>query len=155
MGFKFRKCIIDHCLTYCVDFGEFIINRFVCSSNAKRILMHYSLWRHIIKSMLMSKWCFRLRSNVICSFWCEQEVQFFYMVHKISCIMGLEAGLEFQFFLGRESPYQHLKMEGSWNFWKELKKKKNFHYFTACKFIISTSTNIIKFVCYENIYLQN
>ena len=118
------------------------------SSNPSMMLNHHQ----IVRSMLVSKRCFQLRSNVICSFWCEQEVQFFYRVHKISCIMELawisifpRKGVSLpRFKNGRE-----LKLlEG-------IKKKRNFRYFTACNFIVSTSTNIIKSVCYENIYLQS
>ena len=63
---KFGMYIIGHCPTYCVEFGEFRINS--CFTGAqKRILIHYSLWSQIVRSMLVSKRCFRLRSNLICS----------------------------------------------------------------------------------------
>ena len=40
------------------------------------------------------------------------------------------SGLEFHYLLGRQSPYQHLGVEGSWNFLRRrklggIKKKKN------------------------------
>ena len=61
---KLGMCIIGHRLIYCVEFGEFRINSFSTGA-LKRILKHYSLWSQIIRSMLVSKRCFRLSSNLI------------------------------------------------------------------------------------------
>ena len=63
---KFGMYIISHRPTYFVEFGEFRINSFFTGAQ-KRILIHYSLWSQIVRNMLVSKWCFRLRSNLICS----------------------------------------------------------------------------------------
>ena len=49
--FKFGMYIIGHRLTYRVDFGEFRFNSFFTGIQ-KRILMHYSLWSQIIRSVL-------------------------------------------------------------------------------------------------------
>ena len=91
---KFSMYIIRHCPTHCVEFGEFRINSFFTGTQ-KRILMHYSLRSQIIRSMLVSKRCFRLRLNLICSLqitlaililvWAGGIV--FYRVRKMSCIM--------------------------------------------------------------------
>ena len=54
---KFDMYTIGHCPTYCVDFEEFRINNSF-SRNGKNII-YYSLWSQIIRSMLVSKWCFR------------------------------------------------------------------------------------------------
>ena len=63
---KFGMYFISHRPTYCVEFGELWINNFFTGA-LKRILIHYSLWSQIVRSMLESKRCFRLRSNLTCS----------------------------------------------------------------------------------------
>ena len=63
---KFGMYIIGHLSTYCVEFDEFRVNCFFTGSQ-KIILIHYSLWSQIVRSMLVSKRCFRLRSNLIYS----------------------------------------------------------------------------------------
>ena len=46
--------IIDYRPTYPINFGEFRINSFFFFTGVlKRILMHYSLWSEIIRSMLV------------------------------------------------------------------------------------------------------
>ena len=60
---KFSMYIIRHCPTHFVEFGEFRINSFFTGTQ-KRILMHYSLRSQIIRSMLVSKRCFRLSSSL-------------------------------------------------------------------------------------------
>ena len=57
--------IIGHRPTYNIDSGEFRINS-LFTGVQKIILIHYSLWSQIIRSMLVSKRCFRLRLNLIC-----------------------------------------------------------------------------------------
>ena len=59
---KFGMYIIGYRLTYCMDFGEFRINRFFTGVQ-KRNLIHYSLLSQIIRSMLVYIQCFRLSSN--------------------------------------------------------------------------------------------
>ena len=49
---KFGMYIIGYCTTYCVDFGEFRMNIFFTGVQ-KRILIHYSIWSQIIRSMLV------------------------------------------------------------------------------------------------------
>ena len=58
--FKFGMYIIDHLPKYCIDFGEFGINRFFTGAQ-KRIFIHYNLRSKIIWIMLASKPSFRLR----------------------------------------------------------------------------------------------
>ena len=60
---KYGMYVIGHRPRYCVEFG---INSFFTGAQ-KRILIHYSLWSQIVRSMLVSKRCFRLGSNLICS----------------------------------------------------------------------------------------
>ena len=52
--------------TYCVDFGKFNINSFFTGVQ-KIILIHYSLWGQIIRSMLAYIQRFRLSSHLICA----------------------------------------------------------------------------------------
>ena len=63
---KTYRIYVNHRPTYCVEYGEFSINSFFTGAQ-KRVLMHYSLWSQIVRSMLVSERCFRLRSNLICS----------------------------------------------------------------------------------------
>ena len=82
--------------TKCVEFDEFRINSFFIGIQ-KRILIHYNLWSQIIRSMLVSKRCFRLRSNLICFYWITFPRTIFilvwaggivfYRAHKMSFIM--------------------------------------------------------------------
>ena len=44
---KFGMHIIVHRLVYCIDFGEFSINRFFTGVQ-KIILIHYDLWSQIL-----------------------------------------------------------------------------------------------------------
>ena len=57
---KFGMYFIGHRRTYYAEFGEFWINGFFTGAQ-KRILVLYSLWSQIIRSMAVSKRCFRLR----------------------------------------------------------------------------------------------
>ena len=63
---KFGMYIKDRRPTYCVEFGEFRINSFFTGAQ-KKILMHYSLWSQIVRSMLVSKLCFRISLNSMIS----------------------------------------------------------------------------------------
>ena len=63
---KFSIYIIGHRFTYSISFGEFRINN-IFTGVQKRILIHYSLWSQIIRSMLVYVQCFLLRSNLICA----------------------------------------------------------------------------------------
>ena len=53
-------------LGYRFDFNEFRIKSFFTGVQ-KRILIHYSLQNQVLRSMVVSKQCFRLRLNLICS----------------------------------------------------------------------------------------
>ena len=55
---KFCIHIIGHRPTYRVEFREFRMNSFFTGAQ-KIILIHYSLRSQIVRSMLVSKWCFR------------------------------------------------------------------------------------------------
>ena len=63
---ELRMYIIGHRPTSCVEYGEFRINSFFTRAQ-KRILVHFRLWSQIVRSMLVSKQCFRLGSNLVCS----------------------------------------------------------------------------------------
>ena len=62
--FKFGTYIIGHRPTNCAEPGEFRIQNFFTGAQ-KRILKHYSLWSQIVRSMVVSKPYFRLKSNLI------------------------------------------------------------------------------------------
>ena len=62
---KFGMCVTSHRPTYCVDFDEFRLNN-VFTSVPKRILLHYSLWSEIIRSILAYLKWFRVNSNLEC-----------------------------------------------------------------------------------------
>ena len=62
---KFGMHITVHRLIYCVDFGKFRINS-VFTEVQKTILIHYGLWSKILESVLVSKRCNRLSSNLVC-----------------------------------------------------------------------------------------
>ena len=61
------------------------------------------------------------------------------------------SGLQFNFFIGSESPYQHLWMKGTWNFFfwggSEKKTTLSLFYNILFNFIISINTNN-KIFCY-------
>ena len=63
---KFGMYIIGHNPTYCIDFGECNNNSFIAGVQILT-LKHYNLKSQIIKSILVSKWCFRLSSDLMCS----------------------------------------------------------------------------------------
>ena len=66
---------------------------------------------HAIRILNKSQQCVTLHTFI-----------FFFSSHRSLLILQVEknniSGLEFHFSLGRESPYQHLWMEGSWNIWE-------------------------------------
>ena len=63
---KFGMYIIGHGTTYCVEFGEFRINIFL-QEFRKEFLCITALLCQIVRSTLLSKWCFRLGSILVCT----------------------------------------------------------------------------------------
>ena len=64
--FKFGMHITGHRRTNPIDFGEYRINSYFTGVQ-KKTLIHYSLWSQILRSMLVSKRCFLLSSNLLCA----------------------------------------------------------------------------------------
>ena len=65
---KFGMYIVGHDPAYCVEFGEFRKNSFFTGAKKKKkILVHYSLWNQIVRSMLVYIQYFQLSSNLICA----------------------------------------------------------------------------------------